>query len=69
VHSVIDREIGDRGGEGTDLWNMSLSLDKLGERAQAITCAEQALTIYEQIEHPGAAKVRAQLTEWRAPKD
>ena len=43
---------------------MSLALDELGERAQAIQYAEQAFTIYEQIEHPNSAEVRAQLAEW-----
>jgi len=62
---TIAREIGDRRGEGYALWNMSLALDQLGERAQAIQHAEQALTIREQIEDPNAAKVRAQLAEWR----
>jgi tetratricopeptide (TPR) repeat protein len=62
---LIDREIGDRRGEGADLWNMSLALNHLGERAQAIQHAEHALIIYEQIEHPYAAQVRAQLAAWR----
>jgi len=44
---------------------MSLALDQLGERAQAIQYAEQALAIREQIEDPRAAKVRAQLAAWR----
>jgi len=57
--------IGDRRGEGSDLWNVSLALDQLGERAQAIQHAEQALPIFEQIEDPKATKVRAQLAEWR----
>ena len=47
------------------LWNMSLALDQLGEHSQATRHAEQALTIYEQIEDPNAAQVRAQLAEWR----
>jgi tetratricopeptide (TPR) repeat protein len=62
---LISREIGDRQGEGTDLWNMSLARDQLGERAQAIHHAERALIIREQIEDPNAAKVRAQLAAWR----
>ena len=62
---LIDREIGDRRGEGNALWNMSLALDQLSERAQAIQHAEQALAIYEQIEDPNAANVRAQLATWR----
>jgi len=40
-------------------------VDQLGERAQAIQHAEQALTIFEQIEDPNAAQVRAQLAAWR----
>ena len=48
---------------------MSLILDVLGECAQAITCAEQALTIYEQIEDPYAAKVRARVAKWRTEQD
>lgn len=58
-------EIGDRRGEGIALWNVSLALDQLGERAQAIQHAEQALNIFERIEDPSAARVRAQLAEWR----
>ena len=48
---------------------MSLILDVLGECAQAITCAEQALMIYEQIEDPYAAKVRARVAKWRTEQD
>jgi tetratricopeptide (TPR) repeat protein len=62
---TIAREIGDRRGEANDLWNMSLALDQLGERAQAIQHAEQALAIFEQIEHPNAAQVRERLASWR----
>jgi len=62
---LIHREIGERRGEGNDLWNMSLLLDQLGERAQAIHHAEQALIIFEQIEDPNATKVRAMLAAWR----
>lgn len=65
---TIQRKIGDRHWEGTALWGMSLETEKLGQRDQAITQAESALKIYEQIEEPGAAKVRRQLDEWRGPK-
>ena len=65
---VISREIGDRHGEGSDLWNSALALNKLGEREQAIASAEAALKILEAIEDPDAAKVRAQLAEWRGQK-
>jgi hypothetical protein len=40
---------------------MSLALDKLGERTQAIAHAETALKIFEAIEDPNAGKVREQL--------
>ena len=62
---VIRREIGDRRGEGNDLWNSALAFYKLSDRAQAIARAEAALRIYEAIEDPNAAKVRAALAEWR----
>jgi len=65
VRLAIAREIGDRRGEGNALWNSALALDKLGDRAQAITRAEAALRIREAIEDPNAAKVRARLAEWR----
>ena len=51
------------------LWNMSLALDQLGEHTQAIQHAEQALTIFDQIEDPNAAKVRAKLAAWREQTD
>ena len=43
---------------------MSLALDQLGEHAQAIQNAEQALILFEQIEAPFVAQVRAQLAAW-----
>ena len=46
---------------------MSLALEKLGERGQAIASAEAALMIREQVEDPRAAKVRRQVEEWRGP--
>jgi hypothetical protein len=39
------------------------------DRAQAITRAEAALVIYEQIESPYAKMVRDQLTEWKASEE
>ncbi|MBI5819224.1 MAG: tetratricopeptide repeat protein [Verrucomicrobia bacterium] len=62
---VIDREIGDVRGEAIDLYNYALASDKLGQRDEAIRRAEAALTIFEQIEAPHAAKVRARLAEWK----
>jgi hypothetical protein len=47
---------------------MSVELDKLDERAQAIAHAEAALKILEAIEDPQAAKVTATLAKWRGVK-
>lgn len=44
---------------------MSLALEQLGERAQAIQHSEQSLIIREQIDDPRAALVREQLAAWR----
>jgi tetratricopeptide (TPR) repeat protein len=62
----IDRETGDRQGEGIALSNASAALDQLGERAQAIVHAQAALKIYIEIEDPNAEMVRRQLAEWGA---
>jgi tetratricopeptide (TPR) repeat protein len=66
---VIDREIGDQRGEGHDLFTAALALDKLGDRAQTIAHAEEALKICEAIEHHLGAKVRTQLEEWKGIKE
>ena len=63
----IAREIGDRRGEGITLWNMSLALDQLGQRAQAIECARAAINILEDIEDPNAEMVKRKLQEWDSP--
>jgi tetratricopeptide (TPR) repeat protein len=63
---VINREMGDQGGEGTTHWNMSLAFEQLGELGQAIVHAEAALKICEQIEDPNAAKVRRLLESWKS---
>jgi tetratricopeptide (TPR) repeat protein len=65
---VIAREIGDRRGEGDALWNSAEEFMKMGNRAEAIPRAEAALKIYEAIEDPNAAMVRAKLAKWRAAK-
>jgi hypothetical protein len=44
---------------------MSLALDELGDRKNAIAFAEGALAIREPIKDPHAAKVRRQLEEWQ----
>jgi tetratricopeptide (TPR) repeat protein len=66
---VITREIGHRSGEGNALFNSALVLDELNDRTQAIARAEAALQIFDAIEHPDAAKVRAQLEEWKGGKE
>jgi hypothetical protein len=45
---------------------MSLSFDKLGDRARAIAYAKDALEIKEQIQDLNAERVRKQLGEWDA---
>ncbi len=66
---VIDRKIGHRRAEGDALFHFALALDKLDDRTQAIARAEAALQIYEAIEHPDAAKVRAQLAKWKGDRE
>ncbi len=65
---VIAREIGDRFGEGAVLFNMALALNEIGDHTQAFAHARAALEIFEQIESPAAAKVRAQLAKWRSER-
>ncbi len=62
----IAREIGDREGEAISQWNWALALDSLGRTNEAISKADAALAIFEHIEHPLVAKVRAALERWRA---
>jgi len=50
--------------EGNGVWNMSLALRELGDKAEAIFHAEEALKIREEIGDPRAAKVRQFLEEW-----
>jgi len=61
----IDREIGHVRGEATELWNSALAFNSLSDRTQAISRAAASLKIFEALEDPGAAKVRAKLAEWR----
>jgi tetratricopeptide (TPR) repeat protein len=62
---MIAGEIGDRRGEGHTLFNYALVYNALGNRTEAITRAAAALVIFEAIEDPNAAQVRAKLAEWR----
>jgi tetratricopeptide (TPR) repeat protein len=65
---AIAREIGDLRGEAKALYNASLSLDQLGERAKAIANAEVALAVYEKLEDPNAERIRKQLDQWATPE-
>ncbi|MGP8198876.1 MAG: tetratricopeptide repeat protein [Limisphaerales bacterium] len=65
---VITREIGDRRGEGRSLFNYAVALDKLDGRTQAIARADAALQIFEAIEDPTAAQVRAMLEQWKGDR-
>jgi tetratricopeptide (TPR) repeat protein len=62
---AICREIGYRSGQGSALWNSAIVFDELADRGQAIVRATAALKIFEAIESPSAAKVRAALADWR----
>ncbi|MGO4883141.1 MAG: hypothetical protein ACLP59_20310 [Bryobacteraceae bacterium] len=44
---------------------MSLSLDQLGQRRNAIARAEEALPILVESNSPDATMVQEQLAEWR----
>jgi tetratricopeptide (TPR) repeat protein len=66
---VIACKIGDRQVEGNALYNSALAYDSLGNRTEGITRATAALAIYEALESPWAAKVRAQLAKWRGEGD
>ncbi len=61
----ISRETGDCRSEGNHLFNMSVSLEKLGQRDEAVDLAKTALEIYEQIGIPSAEQVRQQLVKWQ----
>ncbi len=50
----IARKIEYRRGEADALFNMSLALEKLGQRPGAIDHAKAALVIFEEIESPSA---------------
>jgi hypothetical protein len=43
-----------------------LAHDTLGERAKAIALAEEAVKIYDEVEHPDRHKHRATLERWKA---
>ncbi len=61
----IAREIGDRRGEGTTLYNMAFLLSEQGDSERAIDLGERSLAILKEIEDPDAEKARAALAGWR----
>ena len=61
--------MGDRLYEATDLHNLARELAKTDRRDEAISYAEKAVQIFEQIESPYAAGARAQLENLRKQTD
>jgi tetratricopeptide (TPR) repeat protein len=62
---AIAREIGDRRIEGYALGNIAVAYNQLGRRVEAIAHFELALKVFDALEEPYAAKVRAALAELR----
>jgi tetratricopeptide (TPR) repeat protein len=58
---LITREIGDRRGEGATLNNLASAYQLLGDLRRAIAHLRGALNIFEAIESPNAAQVRAAI--------
>lgn len=56
-HLEIARYVGDKLGEANGLWNISLLLEVLGQRANATVSAAEALRIYKEIGSSNQAKV------------
>jgi tetratricopeptide (TPR) repeat protein len=65
---AIAQQVGNIEGEGSALCNSALGLYRLGHRPEALARAEEALKIFERMEHPTAAKVRQRLQEWHVDK-
>jgi tetratricopeptide (TPR) repeat protein len=62
----IAREIGSRRDEANALWNSAIAYNRLGNRAQPISFAEQAVTIYDQLQSPEAPESQRVLTKWKS---
>jgi tetratricopeptide (TPR) repeat protein len=60
---VIDREIGDRRGEGADLGNLGRAYADLGQIEKARVCWQQALAIGQEIKDPGIVQFCSQQLE------
>jgi len=59
---AIDREIGDRSGEGIAAWNLGLAYEKLGEHAKAAGLMQGWVDYEREIGHPDAEE-DAQVVE------
>jgi hypothetical protein len=62
---AIARDIDDRKVKATGCGISVRGWTNSADALRRFQFAEQSLSIYEQIENPNAAKVRAQLAEWR----
>jgi tetratricopeptide (TPR) repeat protein len=60
---VIAREIGDRRNEGNALGNLGNAYAAIGETRRAIALLGGALEIFEAIESPNAARMRAAIAK------
>jgi len=63
--SEIARDIGDRPGEASALWNISLAVNGLGDRRLAIATGEQALRLLQEIRSPKVTEVEKNLAQWQ----
>jgi hypothetical protein len=62
---VIAREIGDRRGEANASWNLGLALEKAGQLARAAELMQVRVDFEQEIGHPDAEKLAAQLEQVR----
>jgi tetratricopeptide (TPR) repeat protein len=61
----IAHSLGARRGEAYILFNMSLALNALELRGQAVQSAVRSLTMLEEIRDPDADRVRTVLAQWQ----
>lgn len=62
---TIGRKISDIQREGDDLWNMSLSVQKIRGYQGAVELANAALKIYEKTNNLRASTVRDKIKYWK----
>lgn len=61
----IDRAIENKHGHATTLLNISITLKQMGMLEQAVTQAEEALTIFKQIKAVETTEVSAMVARFR----